>query len=601
MEFVVLPDHPAGAEIAARLTFQDEPELVCHSSGRPWIVGVWRAGEMVSGSAGENQVVLLGCTTIAGDELARRIAGLRSVHELNTLAGELPGSFHLIASIGGEVRVQGTLSTACQVFSGTIAGEDLTVAADRPQTIAALAGSGVEEETLPLYLLSPWQPWPLNESNLWRGVTTPPFGHYLRIERDGTAHAVGWWRPPEPELPFSEGVTRVREALRSAVAARRPRDGMVSADLSGGLDSTSLCFLADHCGLPLVTIRNQPVDPSNDDDKWGRHSEERMPGVRHVVVERGTGTEWFEESTAHDLEGPTLFARVLALVEDLGRLAGGLGSVTHLQGINGDELFHTTQSPMYLHALVRQRLRGSVRHIRALKAMRRWSWPETVRFLAGYLPYSRWLESCADQVTVRRDGQRPEFEWDIPPELPPWATAQTVATTRALLRAAAAEGLDPLAPLPIQHRILRITQANGAALRQYTRVTARAGVSLQAPYLDDRVLEAVLSIRISDRMAVGRFKPVLTEAMRGIAPDSLLERKTKGDYSAELYSGLRRRKHRLLELCEGSRLAQLGLIDPDRLRAQLRAVHPDTRPLASFEPTLGCERWLRSLRTTVSA
>jgi asparagine synthase (glutamine-hydrolysing) len=147
----------------------------------------------------------------------------------------------------------------------------------------------------------------------------------------------------------------------------------------------------------------------------------------------------------------------------------------------------------------------------------------------------------------------------------------------------------------VQHEMLRLTQINGWAMRRNSRITSQFGVSLQAPFLDDRVLEAALSIRLEDRMTVGRFKPVLAATMRGIAPDSLLDRKTKGDASAELYAGLRHHRRELLELWDNSLLVQMGLVDADALRTLFLDLHPTTRPLVPLDPTLACEAWLRSL------
>ena len=127
---------------------------------------------------------------------------------------------------------------------------------------------------------------------------------------------------------------------------------------------------------------------------------------------------------------------------------------------------------------------------------------------------------------------------------------------------------------------------------------ARYGVSFEAPFLDDRVVAAVLSLRLEDRIATGGgFKPVLGAALRGIAPDSLLGRTTKGHATAEVFTGLRRHRRELAELCDTSRLARLGLVDTDALRAVVLGSHHSLDPLIALGNTLGCEAWLRSFRS----
>lgn len=85
--------------------------------------------------------------------------------------------------------------------------------------------------------------------------------HYLRIDSSGTVSERRRWQPPEPEMALTVGAGAVRQTLETAVAARRPPRGRLSADLSGGIDSTSLCLLAVRAGTPdLLTLRWAAAD-----------------------------------------------------------------------------------------------------------------------------------------------------------------------------------------------------------------------------------------------------------------------------------------------------------------------------------------------------
>lgn len=595
MDFMVLPDHPAGTAVAALLSGPEQVTIVPHHSGRPWIVGRWSDEDFVAASVGENKVAILGCTTVNAVALTAQFRSVRTSRDLDALAWTLPGCFHLISSIDGRVRAQGSLSTGRQIFYGSVAG--VTVAADRPQALAALTGSGVDEGLMALQLLSPFgAPWPLSGKCLWRGVESLPLGHYLQICPDGTGRTMQWWTPPDPRISLASGAEVLREALAAAVDARTSRGGIMSADLSGGMDSTTLCFLAARSAGRLTTVHYEALDPSNDDRAWADQCKAELPTVQHVVVPRGTAPKWYAGLAVAeaDVEGPLPFVRSRAQTEHLAQLVSGFGSTRHLQGIGGDELFHP--SLMCLHALVRQNAFKAVRHVRATKALRRWTLVSTLRTLLSSASYPRWLASSAQRLTTAR-AWGTEVDWEIAPKMPSWATSDAVGTARRLLLETA-EDCQPLSPLPVQHEMIRLTQINGWAMRRNSRITSQFGVSLQAPFLDDRVLEAALSIRLEDRMAVGRFKPVLAATMRGIAPDSLLGRKTKGDASAELYAGMRQHRRELLELWDNSLLVQMGLVDADALRTLFRDLHPTTRSLVPLDATLACEGWLRSLPTS---
>jgi asparagine synthase (glutamine-hydrolysing) len=56
-------------------------------------------------------------------------------------------------------------------------------------------------------------------------------------------------------LPVAEGAEGLRQALLDAVASRIRPGEAVAADLSGGLDSPSVCFAAAAAGADLRTVR----------------------------------------------------------------------------------------------------------------------------------------------------------------------------------------------------------------------------------------------------------------------------------------------------------------------------------------------------------
>ncbi|MYS95964.1 asparagine synthase [Streptomyces sp. SID5469] len=568
--------------------------VIEHHSGRPWIVGCWNEEDVMVTAVGPHRVALLGRTTADADVLTRRLRDVRSVRDLDGLAATAAGSFHLVASVNGEVRVQGTLSAACQIYYATVAG--VTLAADRPQALADRIGADIDEDQVALALLSPFgPPWPLSERSLWRGVCSPPTGHCLEIGRDGTGRTRQWWTAPDPDRPLGNG-DMIRQALAEAVATCTAGQEVVSADLSGGLDSTSLCFLADadRHDAHLVTVHYQALGRSSDDRYWARQAEAALPGARHLLVGPGQAPDWYAPlaHAVHDREGPLTFVRSRATTEHLARLAAAHGSRRHLQGIGGDELFHP--SPMALHALVRRHPLAALPHLRALRSMRRWPLTTTARTLASAPSYTQWLAACSNFPADRHDWGA-GADWEPLPKLPPWATPHAAATVRRQLLAALAATPQPLATLPVQHEMIRLTRINGNATRRNSHIGAHTGVTFHAPFTDDRVLEAILAVRLEDRVALGQFKPMLGTALRSIVPAGLLSRTTKGDASAELYAGLRRRRGELLKLMDDSHLVRMGFVDADVLRTVLRGLHADTRPLMPLDSTLACELWLRTL------
>ncbi|HZB29453.1 MAG TPA: asparagine synthase-related protein [Streptosporangiaceae bacterium] len=609
MEFLILPDTPGGARVSA-ITSDRAPaagvEVIPHASGRPWIVGRWPTGTVTWAAAGRARVAVLGCSSATVSRLERALVDARSVADLDGAAIGLAGAFHLVASIGDRIRAQGSISSAHQIFFTDVAG--VPVAADRPQTLAALNGGRPEEELLAARLIAPWPPWPLSEQCLWKGVGALPAGCYLEIEAGIRSRVVRWWRPPPPELPLATAAPRVRSALREAVAVRTRGRDIVSADLSGGMDSTSLCYLAAGAGTAaddtpaggragLLTTRWEAADPADEDRLWADRAARGLPAADHLVLPHRTSPAWFAGLTEldPDIEAPFAWIRTRARLTHLARQVAARGSTIHLTGHGGDELFLTT--PLYLHTLLRTQGLRAIGCLRAQRALYRWPLGSTLRALLGNASFGAWLAGTAGTLTepIREAAPRPSFGWGIAHRLPSWVTAEAADAARGLLREAGRADPEPLAPLRGQHAALQDARLCGDTLRRVDRLTSRSGVSWQAPFVDDRVIEAALAVRTADVATPDRYKPALAEAMRGLVPDEILGRSTKSEYSAEIYRSLRRHRAELLELCEDMRLARLGLVDAAALRQALLVLPPSSLTLMPLVTTFACESWVRAI------
>ena len=251
-------------------------------SGRPWLIGRWEPGELVHAVAGPCRVALLGCAAVSRDRLADQLARARDLAGLDRLALETPGSFHLVAEIDGHQRVQGTASGLRRVFHAMLGGDGGIIAGDRADVVAALAGlERLDLTALVLCLVDPVAPHPLDDRPLWLGLTAVPPDHWLCVTRRGTPRngaTAGthrrWWRPPEPTSTSPRGRRRCGSAgdRRGGAHGRRRT---VTADLSGGLDSTPLRFLAAAGPATVVPYTGMGRDPADDDARSGGDRQSR--------------------------------------------------------------------------------------------------------------------------------------------------------------------------------------------------------------------------------------------------------------------------------------------------------------------------------------
>ncbi|MEU5052608.1 lasso peptide isopeptide bond-forming cyclase [Streptomyces sp. NPDC021096] len=596
-EFVVLPDVADARPAAAAAPFE-EPRMVAHPSGRPWLIGHWQPGEVLLATAGSVHVAVIGFCPVTAGQLTELAGRVRTVADVDRLSRALPGSFHLVAVVDGRIRIQGSLTGVTRIFHARFEG--VTVAADRADVLAAMTRAPVDQDMLATRVACGGMlPPPLGERSMWRGVTALAPDHYLLLDRT-RAREVRWWWPPEPGTSLTEGAQAVREALTTALSDRRPDDGRLSSDLSGGMDSTSLAFLAARHTPELLTFRWGEAEAGNDDAFYAASAAQSLPLAEHLVVPQSELPEIFADpAAAADPEQPYPFTRTLARTVHTARLLGEHGSRLHLAGHGGDELF--VKFPGYLHRLLRRRPLTGLRHMRGHRALSRWPLAATVGELARPGTAAAWWNEQADHLGEPSVASRhPPLGWGfVPLRAPEWVTGDVLASTRGTLRETAGQ-VRPFAEDRGQHQFLLALRTTGPAYRQMARLFAAEGVELHMPYFDDRVVEAALAVRLHERATPWRYKPLLADAMRGIVPDIVLDRSTKGEFSRDLHIGWRRHLPQLLELFTDSALAADGLIDPQTLRDRLLAPQADNTRHIAVEHLLGCETWLRAARRPVS-
>ncbi|MBT2527945.1 lasso peptide isopeptide bond-forming cyclase [Streptomyces sp. ISL-99] len=590
--FAVFTDREDAAAVARSFSRPGSRTLT-HASGRPWLVGHWHDDEIVTAHAGRTGLAVIGCCPVDATELQRRAGRLRDLAELDALARSLPGSFHLVAALDGRIRVQGTASGLRLVFHAAIRGAQ--VAASRADVLAAALGAGLDEEQVAVRLLWP-VPHPLAETPMWRGITAVSPHDALIVAADGrTVRHSRWWTPPEPVRTLADGAPLVREALTAAVDARTRQGGVVSCDLSGGLDSTSICFLAERSPARVVASTWPGRDPADTDLYWAEQAARSMPDVDHVVWDADASPLVYNDLLGIDdlLDEPTIGVMDRSRVLHHLPAMAERGSRLHLTGIGGDHVAWCSEA--YYHRLLRTRPLFALSQLRGFRAL--WQWPlgGTARALADSRPYGKWLADSSGRLRDPLPATvSTSLGWGMPPRLFGWVTPDAARAAERALREAAANAV-PLHRDRGLHADLEQIRSCTRLIRQWDRMAARAGVPMASPFLDDRVIESCLAVRPSERVTPWRYKPLLTAAMSGLVPDACLRRTNKAAASMDASNGLREHRGELLKLWEDSRLEQLGLVDGNALRRL--AQRPSTPELrdAILYSTIAAEVWLRGL------
>ncbi|WP_243795255.1 asparagine synthase-related protein [Saccharopolyspora gloriosae] len=488
--------------------------------------------------------------------------------------------------------MQGSVSGFRRIFYADFGG--VAVGCSHSDVLAELSDATVDEEVLAANLMAPAVPYPVADRSVWSGIRSVPEDCCLEMDGVGRPRLRRRWIPPEPVLTLEEGAPRLAEALKDAVAVRTQGGGVVSADLSGGMDSTSVCFLADQGPAKLVTFTRLSADTANDDESWAKQAAAQLDCEDHLFA-HPDDLPGFHADLLHAGEGmdePVLSGRVRGEYQKAAGWFRAEGSRVHMSGEGGDQILQAR--PSYMHTTIRRFPIAGLRHVRGNLAQNRWGWMSTLGALADNRSFGRWLsDSAADLSPKPLFSKSAQIGWQAPAQLPPWATPAAVDTVSRLMRREAVNA-PPLAPDRGQHSVLGSIRGGARLDRHLCELTASQGVPTSFPFYDDKVIEAALAVRLHERTDPAKYKPLLVGAMGGTVPDGLLGRSTKGEYSTDLRQGLLARRDELGSLLDRPVLAELGLIDADLFRSACFGLYPPRLSLVALESTLLLECWVRS-------
>ncbi|MEU4848268.1 asparagine synthase-related protein [Streptomyces gilvosporeus] len=343
-------------------------------------------------SAGERLLAVVGTSSTTAADLMTRLKSMGVDADLEAALHGVQGSFHVAAWLDGRGYVRGSASGARRLYRAEVAGA--TVCADRASTLAWLTGGTPDIAQLSARLAAPYLPYPLADAAMWSAVESVPPGEALNLEPDGGCRRSVWWKPPPAELPLAEGALRLREALCGAVALRVRPGQVLGADLSGGMDSTSLCFLAAEAGASLVTSTLHWKGPGNQDHHYAAYAVKHLPRVESLVFPSDELPACFTglDEPRDPGQEPAGTLRDLSRRQHTAREMRARGAVLRLSGSGGDHMVVPPSS--YIHALLRRSPHTALRHAAGFKARSRWPLGATARMLLGAAPYPSWLTTA---------------------------------------------------------------------------------------------------------------------------------------------------------------------------------------------------------------
>lgn len=389
--------------------------------------------------------------------------------------------------------------------------------ASEPKAIAALRGRPLvpDRDQLRRYMVNGYKALRSTEQTFFRDVRELPAATLLRATVSGGAREARYWTPPmaqEADMGREEAVAGTRERLVRAVELRLRADVPVAFCLSGGVDSVGLASIASRelgHAVHGFTVVNTDA----------RYEEADMVaaavgalGVRHVEVPLETDAflpRLRELVRLHD--APVVTTTWYAHWRLMERVAAA-GYRVSVSGTAADELF----SGYYDHHLAYLR---EVASDPSLHGPARAAWQRHVRPLVRN-PHLR----DAD-LFVRDPGFREHITLD--------AEVMSGWLTEPFTEGFTERGYsDDLLRNRMANELLH--EAVPVILQEDDRNAMAWSVENRSPYLDRDLVEHAARIPTRHLVRDGYAKSVLRDALRGLAPDAVLDNRRKVGFNAPI-------------------------------------------------------------------
>lgn len=352
------------------------------------------------------------------------------------------------------------------------------------------------------------------------GVSEVLPAHTMRLRATGGVTQERYWMPSvEPWAgSFSEAAEHVRELLTQAVRRRQlASDVEVGAFLSGGVDSTTVCALAQESGFgKLRTFTAGFAEPTYD---------ERAPAAR-AAAELGT------LHTAEEIKPEMAAAIATELPRRMGQPFGDSSLVPSalvasvaarhvkvvLTGDGSDEIFGGYAR--YMGRLLRQRYHRLPAPLRSIVERSVLAMPEPYAHHSGSL-----LKRAHLFVRLAREDK------DIyigPPAIRKETLAQLVPGLGA--GNAMPDRPWPDDPAELRHMLLMdcLVYLPQDILQKVDRATMMYSLEARSPFLDKALFEFAIRLPWQWHFSGMRGKRLLHAAMRGHVPDFIWDRRKQG-------------------------------------------------------------------------
>ncbi len=363
--------------------------------------------------------------------------------------------------------------------------------------------------------------------SIFRGITKLAPASMLLVERGRVEERRYWHISPVIDTTVTEHdwIERVRARIDESVRMQMVSDVPIGAFLSGGIDSSAVVgLMAAHSDRPIKTyaigFKGTAADDFYNELPHARrvadlfHTEHREIVVRPDVVSLLPRLLWHMDEPVCDTAFITTY-----LVSEFARR----DVTVILSGVGGDELFGGYRRYLGNHYQRQyERLPGWVRRAAGklgerLPSDRHSTLLNYSRLAKGFLataelPFEERYRAYLQVFTLQ----------EVQSLLRLNSTARPDVITTAFRQAGGDDALNRMLAVDAE------TQLPDDLLMLTDKMTMATSLECRVPLLDHELVELAAGIPESVKLKGGRLKHILKEAVSGLLPRDILERKKRG-------------------------------------------------------------------------
>src|SRR5215212_8994871 len=399
----------------------------------------------------------------------------------------------------------------------------------------------------------------------FKNISAVKPAHVVTVTAHGKLSSERYWKlDPGKEIRYrtsedyqAHGLAELTKAVRCRLRSDRP----VFAELSGGLDSSSIVCLADKIvrkgraqTARVETVSHVFDDSPTSDERKYIHLVESQRGIRghHIKDEDHPLLAPLPDDITMLSPNPVVLS--FGYHAGVCRAMDNVGSRVLLSGLGGDQMFGGVYGayPEVADLLT------SVKLIALHKSLRSWSKAMKRSYLELF-----WKEAI-----VRLLPRRVQAATTGPAaRLPAWYNHEFSR------RMALPERLVARNALKIFRKHSARDQAQGflSVVKSISSCwrNEQFGIDVTYPYAHRPLVEFLQAIPLDQLMRPGENRVLMRRMLAGVLPDEIAKRRTKGNPREAIFRAIARESGRLHLVFQNSRLCARGYIDKEPLLAAL--------------------------------